>query len=127
VSFDRVEKARGGRGNADSEPLLAIYPNATARFNKAACDEWLDGVGVVEFYVDFEAERLGIARGGDPGSAWTLTADEPGYSASFRRVLSEIGIHPDDLSETRYLPLEHDPAEGLLVADAAPLFAEVDE
>lgn len=126
MSFERVGKAAGDRSGATT-PLLAIYPNGGARFNAAAGREWLDDVEYVEFYVDRDDDRIGIARGGDADGAWRLQDDEPGYSVSFRGTLSKLGIDVDGLDASVHVELEHDHEVGLLIADAEPLFEEVNE
>ncbi|MDQ2053197.1 hypothetical protein [Halobellus sp. H-GB7] len=125
MTFDRVEKRHGG-SYAKDEPQLAIYPAGTARFNKSASCKWLGDVDVVEFYVDREGRQLGIARGGDPDDAWALISDGPGYGVSFRGILSQFGLSREVIGQTVYLDLDHDASEGLLVADAEPLFDEAE-
>jgi len=125
MSFERVQKdASGGPGTSTS--LLAVYPSGEARFNAAAGREWLDDVEYVEFYVDRDSGRIGIARGGDADGAWRLQDDEPGCSVSFRGTLSKLGVDVDDLDASVSLELERDHEEGLLIADAEPLFEEVE-
>ena len=125
MAFQRVQKSRGGR-RAKSSPRLSVYPSGRARFNAAASEEWLEEVDVVEFYVDAEENQLGIARGGDPDEAWALSPDDPGYDVSFRTVLTQFGVDIDAIDSTVYLDLDRNVSEGLLVADLAPLFEEVD-
>ena len=128
MTFERVQKTRGG-SSVTEPPRLAVYPSGGARFNKAASDEYLADVDVVEFYVDPDVCQLGIARGGDPDDAWKLSSDGPGHGVSFRTTLSEFGVSVDAIESTIYLDIEHDPSEGLLIADADPLLeaAEVSD
>lgn len=123
MSFERVEK-RGGR-TADVDPLFTIYPRLEGRFNKTATVQYLADVDRVEFFVDTDGTRLGIARGGSGDDSYTLIRDGSGRAASLRSALREFGLQQGDVEESVALPIEHDPDEGLLVVDLDPLFEEV--
>lgn len=118
-----MQKTAGNRSGATT-PLLAVYPNGSARFNGAASQQWLEDVEYVEFYIDHD-DRVGVARGGDADGAWRLQDDEPGCSVSFRGTLSKLGVDVTDLDATVRLELERDHEEGLLIVDADPLYEEV--
>lgn len=123
MTFEHVAKSRRGAGT--SQPEASIYPSGRFRLNAAAVREWFDDVDAVEFYVDDESDRLGVARGGSDEDAYPLTFGEHGGAEiSFRTVLGRLGIDIEDLDETVHLDLEHDHDEGLIVSDLAPLYEE---
>jgi hypothetical protein len=117
MGFDQHRAERNRR--ALTEPALAIYKNGNGRFNKAAVDEWLSDVDAVELYLDHDAGELGVARGGDPtDGAFTLSHD---HVISVDGILSKFGIRRTDIDTAVHLLFEHDPDEGLFVADLDPL------
>jgi len=121
MGFERV---KGGYGSYRDNPVLSVYSTGTLRFNSVAAREWFDDVDSVTFYVDEEAKRLGIARGdGD----YTVRRQDNcvGIEVYGMQALKALGVDPDELESSVRLELEHDPQEGLLVADAAPLLKEV--
>jgi len=125
--FDRVDKGRSGRYQRDG-PQLAIYPDGSGRINAAADRRWFDDTDAVEFYVDAEGRALGLARCSEPGDhayAATRSGGRPGRDVALTNVLAHLGIAADDLDETVYVRLEHNPREGLLVGDLDALFDAV--
>ena len=124
MSFERVRKTGG---NTHETPQLAVYTQLKGRFNKTATEQFFKDVDCVEFYVDIESNRLGIARGGTGPDAYTVRDSGIGASVTLRSALGKFGIQAGDIDESVRLPLEQDPDEGLLVADLAPLLEEVRE
>lgn len=103
------------------EPTLAVYPAGSGRLNTAAVEQWFDDVETAQVFVDHESDRLGLARVPQGAEGLTLTPDAEGATLSLRAVLNDLGIDLDDITSATHLPLEHDPDEGLVIADVAPL------
>ncbi len=125
MAFQEVEGDVGRNGREN--PTLAIYPDGGGRLNTVASQQWFDAVDTIGIYHDAETHRLGINRNDESAHALTATADGKGISITARRILDAIGASPDDVGSAVHLPLEHDPAEGLIVADLDPLLAEVND
>ena len=121
MPFERVE---AGYGSYQDIPVLSVYSTGTLRFNSVATREWFDGVDSVTFYVDEEADRLGIARGNGDYSV-RRQDDRVGSEVYGMQALKKLGADPDDIESAVQLELEHDPQEGLLVADATPLLEHI--
>lgn len=122
MSFERVRK--GGRPGSDT-PMLTIYTNGSARFNKTASENWLEGVERIELYVDEESRQLGIARGGDGPDSFRLRKDQSGYETTIRSLFDDLGLDRSTMERSARLVLANDIEKGLLVADLEPLFQEV--
>ena len=119
MSFERISKHHTGAASSD-DPQLSVYAGGTVRFNAAAVDRWFESVDRVSFYLDQERGRLGVDRGGSEDT-YKLSDSGAGLECSFRTVLTRLGLTAEDIEGTIRLTLEHDPSEGLLVADLAPL------
>lgn len=125
MSFEQVRPERGP--NAAGKKFLAVYSTGKGRFSQPAADEWLDEVDRVELYADTEGQRVGIARGGGD-DAYTLScSDRGGPGVGLRSLLRQLGIDYEDMTSSVRLELERDHEEGLLIADAEPLFEEVND
>jgi len=124
--FQRYGKQSYGTPHTD-DPVFTVYTSGSGRFNKAAVEQWFDGVESVVYYTNPEENKLGISLGGSGTDAYTLShQDTGGAECSIRTVLREYNIDVDDLDSSVALDVEHDPAEGLLVVDLTPVVEEVD-
>jgi len=123
MGFERVE---AGYGSYQDTPILSVYSSGVVRFNSVATRQWLEDVDSVTFYIDEEETRIGIARGDGDYSLRTQD-DRVGAEAYGMQALKRLGVDPDEIGSSVQLELEHDPAEGLLVADATPLYEEVSD
>jgi hypothetical protein len=115
--FERVTVTSPHR----EEPTLAVYPAGSGRLNTAAVEQWFEDVDTAQVFVDHESDRLGLAQVPEGAEGLTLTPDAEGATLSLRAALGGLGIDHDDISSATHLPLEHDPDEGLVIADVAPL------
>lgn len=120
--FERIRKH--GRGQS-AAPRLSIYASGRCRFNAVAAEQFLDGVAAVGFFVDEEGARLGVSLGDASDNGYSLTHYDDGAGASIRSVLNALEIDRENIERAVQLPLDHDPSEGLLIADLDPLFEVV--
>jgi hypothetical protein len=121
-----TKHSKGNYGAAAlQKPTFTVYENGSARFNKAAADQYLPNVETVTYYTDIETGRLGISLGGTDSDAYTLThQDNGGAECHLRSVLTEFGVRVDGLDESHTLDLERDPDAGLLVIDLTPVLED---
>lgn len=123
MSFERV----GTRGHAEAPCITIVADGNTAYVNQAGCEQYFQDVDHVELYADHERSRIGIARNGETGRSTRLRSREgAGLSLSITPLLRAFDITTADLDSGVRLALEHDPDEGLLIADAEPLLKEAE-
>lgn len=123
MSFEKVRP--NGGPNPFAKKFLAIYSVGKGRFSKPAADAWLEDVDRVELYADTENRRIGIARGGgDDAYSLNTSNEDGGPSVMVRSLLRQFGIDYEEIDSSVRLELERDHEEGLLIADAEPLFEE---
>lgn len=121
------EIPRLGRTNPLAKKFLSVYDTGRARFSTPAAEAWLADVDHVGVGLDAEQRSIRFAYGAD-GAQYRLhrACESGGASVYLTTLLAEIGIDPEAIDATLRLELDHDPAAELVVADADPLFQEVD-
>jgi hypothetical protein len=116
----------GPQGRPSLTPQLTVYVHTgDCRVNAAAATEWFDGVDTIAFHVDHDHGRVGIERNAPLPEAYQLVHQESGCRCACGTLLDALDV--PDADEIVHLDLEHDPDEGLLVADATPLLEVGDD